>query len=109
MRKIEKQMIEAIRSGKNWSHANTAVRIASDYLISDAGADHYRGTFAIVLLHGHAVAYVTHVPATGCMVATPDADTFRAWPTATTRSRLRALGINASIKNGRAMLDGMPA
>ena len=101
MRKIEKQMIEAIHAGRNWASSNTAVRVKTSY----SGT----GYFATVLLHGHAIAYVTHYPATEHTIATADVDTFRAWPTATTRSRLRALGINASIKNGRAMLDGMPA
>jgi len=37
-----------------------------------------------------------------------EVDTFRRWPTTTTRSRLRALGINASIKQGQACIDGVP-
>tara|TARA_Y100000114_G_scaffold52247_1_gene47745 strand:- start:498 stop:803 length:306 start_codon:yes stop_codon:yes gene_type:complete len=99
MRKIEKQMIEAIRSGDNWKSANTEVVITDDT--------------ANVYLHGHHIATasrstwgkfnswdrLTNVKA--------NEDTFRAWPTATTRSRLRALGIDASIKNFQACIDGM--
>ena len=88
MRKIEKQMIEAIRSGDNWKSANTEVVITDDT--------------ANVYLHGHHIATVCS--AIDCTL--PNRQTFREWPTATTRSRLRALGIDASIKNFQACIDG---
>ena len=88
MRKIEKQMIEAIRSGDNWKSANTEVVITDDT--------------ANVYLHGHHIATVCS--AIDCTL--PNRQTFREWPTATTRSRLRALGVDASIKNFQACIDG---
>ena len=91
MRKIEKQMIEAIRSGNNWKSANTEVRF------SDIGF----GNYASVYLHGHNIATVYSADCT-----LPNRQTFRDWPTATTRSRLRALGVDASIKNFQACIDG---
>ena len=88
MRKIEKQMIEAIRSGENWKSANTEVVVTDDT--------------ANVYLHGHHIATVCS--AIDCTL--PNRQTFREWPTATTRSRLRALGVDASIKNFQACIDG---
>ena len=88
MRKIEQQMNEAIRSGNNWKSANTEVVITDDT--------------ANVYLHGHHIATVCS--AIDCTL--PNRQTFREWPTATTRSRLRALGVDASIKNFQACIDG---
>lgn len=85
-RKIEQQMIAAIREGRSWQSGNTTV-------CGNA-----------VSLHGHHIA--TILPDG---TANPNRETFRRWPTATTRSRLRALGIDASIKRGVAMVDGIPA
>lgn len=103
MRQIEKQMNNAIRAGRDWKSGNTEVRVEKSY----GGA--YTQYFATVLLHNHIIAHVTHLPATGYTHTIADRDTFREWPTATTRSRLRALGVNASVSNGRAMIDGMAA
>ena len=101
MRKIEKQMIEAIRSLENgdiWKSGNTEV------VIIDGAANIY--------LHGHHIATASRSTwgkfNTWDRLTNVEAneDTFRAWPTATTRSRLRALGIDASIKNFQACIDG---
>ena len=100
MRKIETNMIKAIHTGKNWHSDNTTVTVEKTY---GAVTQH----MATVRLHGHIIAHVTYLPATGYMFAGVDRDTFRAWPTSTTRSRLRALGINASIRNNAAHIDGM--
>ena len=97
MRKIEKQMIEAIRSGDNWKSANTEVRFWER-----------ANGIASVYLHGHHIATVirrSNENLYPCK-AYPIEDTFRDWPTATTRSRLRALGVDASIKNFQACIDG---
>lgn len=92
MRKIEEQMIEAIRQRKNWSSGNTTV---SPY---SCGVD--------IWLHGNHIA--THwMPGTEQGEMIPNRGTFRSWPTRTTVSRLRALGINASVRKGKAMIDGM--
>lgn len=87
MRKIEEAMRAAIERRINWRAGNTAVIQHDDR--------------AEVRLHGHRVAEYEY----GRGVI-PDADTFRNWPTATTRSRLRALGVAASIRHGRACING---
>lgn len=95
MRKIEQAMLNAIREKRDWQQANTCV-VFSDH----NGNPYLDGT---VYLHGHSIAEV--LPS-GEVI--PNTDTFRDWPTATTRSRLCALGIHASIRNGAACIDGEP-
>ena len=99
MRQIEKQMIQAIRAKRNWKSGNTEVVQTRDYVANIAIAEIY--------LHGNHIATAHPDTWDRAPFANPNRDTFRYWPTATTRSRLRALGVNASIKNGQAMLDGM--
>ena len=71
MRQLETKMLAAGRGGFAWHGANTSVT-----------AD---GT---VYLHGNRIAYREG----GVLV--PDLVTFAQWPTVTTRSRLRALGLS---------------
>ena len=101
MRKIEQQMIKAIREGRNWKSGNTKVVVLTGEITGMPYADVY--------LHDNhiAVAQVLSQHPKGLLYANPNRATFYDHPTATTRSRLRALGINASIKKGRAVLDGM--
>ena len=54
-------------------------------------------------LHGNLVASKTYGKP-----LEPHAPTFLAWPTATTASRLRALGFSATIVKGVPHLDGVP-
>lgn len=89
MRKIELEMNRAIRDRRNWSKANTEVVIG----FQDC---------AQVFLHGHHIANVLNDG-----TVEPNYNTFRNWPTMTTRSRLVALGVNASIKNFEACIDGV--
>tara|TARA_B100000780_G_scaffold220224_1_gene159277 strand:- start:810 stop:1109 length:300 start_codon:yes stop_codon:yes gene_type:complete len=91
MRKIEQQMINAIHNKENFSFANTMVNYVSEVNSS------------AIYLHGNHIATFVHYD--GGVV--PNADTFRDWPTPTTRSRLRALGVDASIKNFAATIDGV--
>jgi hypothetical protein len=97
MRKIEKQMIEAIRSGDNWKSGNTEVVHHIDNGIF----------YADIYLHGNHIAVATPKHWDFYPVAKANRDTFSRWPTATTRSRLRALGVNASIREGHAYIDGI--
>ena len=97
MRKIEKQMIEAIRSGDNWKNGNTEVLHSIDNGIF----------YADIYLHGNHIATATPRSWDAYPYAKPNKTTFSNWPTATTRSRLRALGVNASIRNGVACIDGI--
>ena len=74
MRKIEANMLNALRTGKNWTEGNTSV---------------FNGS---VFLHGNRIAFTKDAPDDQMLHA--DLETLKAWPTNTTRSRLRALGFN---------------
>lgn len=91
MRKIEKDMLQAIKDRRNWQSGNTQVKITQ----------HNGVAFCDVLLHGNWIADMGEDGTTY-----PNLDVIRNWPTMTTRSRLRALGINASIKDGQMLIDG---
>lgn len=86
MRLIEKEMLNAINNGNNWSKDNTQVV-------------HING-IAQVYLHGHHIASVYG-----------DVDvntkTLASWPTNTTKSRLRALGVNVYTRNYVTYVDGV--
>lgn len=71
MRQLEHEMLRALKEGRAWHGANTSV--TPD------------GT---VTLHGNRIAFREG----GVLV--PDLVTFALWPTVTTRSRLRALGLS---------------
>mgnify|MGYP003655365108 CR=1 FL=1 len=88
MRKIEEQMWEAINSLEGWQGGNTAVSQ------TDSGA--------MVFLHGHHIATVNAI--TGKV--TVNKRTLAEYPTNTTKSRLRALGVDVYTKKGSTYLDG---
>ena len=77
MRKIEKSMIEAIESGRNWTSQNTLVN-------HESGTG---GRIARVYLHGHHVATVAQKGDRVEYVAVCAAG----WHTRTTTSRLHAI------------------
>lgn len=87
MRKIEQQMNAAIRAGKDWTGGNTKV------IQESMGA--------IVLLHGNLIAIVKQTGETVTVL-----ETLRQWNTPTTKSRLRALGVNVQTRKGRTYVDG---
>jgi hypothetical protein len=76
MRKIEKQMIKAIRERKNWKSGNTNVNVTSD------------GKMVDVFLHGNLIATVTDCPLIGEREVML---TSAGWRTNTTKSRLNAI------------------
>ena len=84
MRLIEEQMIEAVATKVAWSKDNTRVRYSSD-----DNTSHIR-------LYGHHIAYYDHN--SGEIV--PNVATLAHWPTVTTKSRLRALGVNVYTRKG---------
>ena len=86
MRVIEKKMLNAIEQGRNFTSGNTHVKI-------DANTAH-------VFLHGNHIASVVN---DNVMV---NKDTLRAYPTVTTKSRLRALGVDVYTKNFKTFLNG---
>jgi hypothetical protein len=87
MRKIEKQMVEALNNGDNWCLANTKV-------ISDGEG------LSWVYLHGHMIALSVDG------IIEPIRETLLKWPTRTTMSRLRALGVDVCKRRGDIYLDG---
>lgn len=100
MRQIEKAMVEAIRKGHgSWSSNNTRVDFWND---GDRTVTHTR---AMVYLHSNHIANVW----LSSGQVDVNRETFRAWPTRTTVSRLRALGVPASIRKGVAMIGDQPA
>ena len=100
MRKLEHLMMKAVHDAVNWKLSNTEVRRErSSY------ATHTVHILS-VYLHGNHIADVTVYPATGVAVAAANRATFIDWPSRTTVSRLRALGINASRPRGVPHIDG---
>ena len=97
MRLIEKEMNRAVDNGLDWAKDNTQV-------ITVAG---FRSYASGVYLHGNHIANVFCNMA-GDRVVTPNCDTLRDYPTRTTMSRLRALGVDVCTRKGVVHLDGKP-
>ena len=93
MRLIEKEMLSAINNGRNWSKDNTRVAVNT----VDGT------TFTKVYLHDHLIACTGMW---GSLAVETCKDTLREWPTRTTMSRLRALGVNVCTRKGVVMLNG---
>lgn len=94
MRKIEREMNQAVRAFQNvqnwetlrWSKDNTKVVRQPDGFID-------------VYLHGNHIAQIGNY-------LLVNINTLRRWPSRTTRSRLRALGANLVSIKGTLHLDG---
>jgi hypothetical protein len=97
MRKIEQAMLEAIRKGTGFSQGNTTVTMPNKY------------GWCEVYLHGNLIAASRIGDDDGRLQTQVQRPTFRAWPTRTTVSRLRALGVDAYIRNGISMIGDWPA
>jgi len=96
MRKIESEMVFNVLTGRDWSQANTSTQRAS----SD-------NAVMMVRLHGHHIATVWNA----CDIrdrwaVEVNTDTLRRWPTRTTMSRLRALGVDVCTRKGEVLLNG---
>jgi len=83
MRKIEQSMLQALAGNTYWKESNTMVH----------------GTTGDVYLHGNHIAKLFNG------VLSVNRYTLARWPSATTKSRLRALGANVTTKNGVTYLD----
>ena len=92
MRKIEQEMNRAILLGRNWASGNTAV------VFNQSGS-------ADVYLHGNHIANCCGVAPRQIHV-TVNRNTLSRWPTPTTKSRLRALGVDVYTKNHTLYLHG---
>jgi len=91
MRLIEQQMNEAIHNQIMWSKDNTEVNY-----YSAVNTSHVR-------LHGHHIASYNHT--TGITEA--NLMTLAEWPTNTTKSRLRALGVDVWTLKGVTYVDNI--
>ena len=89
MRAIEKAMLDAINAKKNMQRDNTLVIY---YPNTDTSG---------VFLYGHHIGTFIHISGT----FRPDIETLKQWPTPTTKSRLRSLGINVYTKAGKTYLN----
>ena len=92
MRKIEQEMIHAIKMRKSLNKGNTSVSY------DDEGDD----TKAKIFLHGNHIANYFYTK--GLEV---NLSTLARWPTPTTKSRLRALGAKVTTIKGKTFLDGV--
>lgn len=77
MRQIEQAMCEAVKNAKNWASNNTRV-------------ENFNGEVT-VFLHGNAIFRI---------IDGVKYWTFAGWPTQTTKSRLRALGVDYKKQGG---------
>lgn len=95
MRKIEKQLIEAIKAKTNFNKDNSQVVYCELLNSSD------------IFLHGKRIATYWHGSAFSNHPLAVDRDTLKRWPTNTTKSRLRALGVSITQKKGVLYIDGV--
>ena len=87
MRQIEQKMVEALNNGDSWELANPEV-------VSDGEG------LSWVYLHGHMIALSVDG------IIEPIRETLLEWPTRTTMSRLRALGVDVCKRRGDIYLNG---
>ena len=90
MRVIEKKMINAINSQSNFALDNTTVQKIDDVNMA-------------VYLHGNEIATVNS--RTGFVMV--NKVTLKQWPSNTTKSRLRALGMMVNTIKGQIFLNGV--
>ena len=83
MRKIEKNMVQAVRSGRNFRSGNTVVTVGE--------------TGVKVYLHGNCIFAIYQGV---------KRFTLAGWNSVTTRSRLNALGVNVSQKSWAPIYKG---
>lgn len=91
MRQIEKQLLQAIRNRKTWKSGNTRTWCPDEKK-------------TVIFLHDNPIALYAHNQ--GKIYV--QLDTLAEWKTRTTCSRLRALGVPVSIKDGQPLIDGQP-
>jgi len=101
MRKIESEMIAAIQAGKAFLKDNTEV--IPTHVLGETEADDF--DVMNVLLHGNDIASVFDA-GTADEFTTVNVSTLRTWPTRTTMSRLRALGVDVCTRKGEVLLNG---
>jgi len=101
MRKIEKEMLQAIKNKTNFHKGNTSIV----YYPAIETETRVRIETSKVFLHGNHIATVIHeAPYNGRVVI--NKDTLAQWPTMITASRLCALGHHVNISKGQAYING---
>ena len=97
MRKIELEMVHNITSGQNWSKANTAI----------TRAEHeYESIMGVYLHWNHIATVLGAAHGRDQWLVDVNTRTLRTFPTRTTMSRLRALGVDVHTHKGEVLLDG---
>ena len=97
MRKIEREMLNAIDNKTNWSTDNTRVEYQPEISTTERACIEY----AKIFLHDNHIATVAYGHMVDGKVRVDyNPATLRAWPTRTTFSRLNALGIKAGMRKG---------
>ena len=94
MRKIEQQMLATIKVKDSKNIGNTGV------FYENQGNPY--GPRSEIYLHGNHLGDYWHDSGEFDV----DIRTLRDWPTVITKSRLRALGVNLTTKQGRVYIDG---
>jgi hypothetical protein len=102
MRKIESEMVAAIRAKQAFCKGNTHVH-SPVRVLGETEAEDF--DVMSVFLHGNEIATVFH-PGTEEEWTSVDLNTLRRWPTRTTMSRLRALGVDVCTRKGQVFIEG---
>lgn len=94
MRIIEKEMLAAIANKEDWKKDNTEVcfNVSGSYSSS------------CIFLHNNLIAVFNHAS----RVVDVEEETLARFPSNTTMSRLRALGVDVKRKGGKVFLYGEP-
>lgn len=97
MRIIEKEMLAAIANKEDWKKDNTEVTF------NDSGAWELC-SYSTIYLHNNLIAVFNH----SSRVVDVVEETLEKFPSNTTMSRLRALGVDVKRKGGKVFLYGEP-
>ena len=89
--KINSEMLEAVKLQRNWKNNNTEVEQVDD-------------NTAEVRLHENLIARVLY--GDPGYVIVPSQSTLAEWPTTTTMSRLRSLGVDVMRRKNKVYLNG---
>lgn len=90
MRKIEQDMLNAVRAMRTWVGGNTQTVMGDHGILS-------------IRLHGHTIAWALKDGSIKVNEAV-----LAEWPTRTTKSRLRALGVNVYTKGFVTYVEDKP-
>ena len=104
MRKIEQQMVAAAFGKKSVNLGNTSVVYQPEVQNPTRSAME----LSKVYLHGNHIASVIHDSMYAGDRVVVNQETLRRWPSVTTKSRLRAFGVNVTTKKGVTYLNGLP-